>query len=334
VQVFDQKDHFAQLFYQTGETGFSEQDSVKTGIKEIPFHFKLPAEQTFTVLRFDPINDFTIVKLNGIRLFDGNGELFVNPKITSNAADGENATYYFLNSDPQIIIKFDEPINLTEVMIDVDYIKIGTEVIEEFETRDKLKSEIIIILTEINQDFENQLSQKVAELEQISDDLNQKNRSCQNEINSLQSQDAALRSELITVKSSFDYKLAKHLSSVPPVRFFQRLRERTTFTKNIRLIRQSSFFDAEYYLQNNPDVRDSGTDAVEHFLLYGGVEGRNPSEKFDSSQYLDTYPDVKISGINPLLHYLTNGKNEGRVPDKTSSAPTIQNRVSDERIRH
>jgi len=332
AQLLYEKEQFAQLFYQTGETGFSEQNSVKTGIKENPFHFKLPADQTFTVLRFDPINDFTIAKLNGIRLFDGDSELFVNPKITSNAADSENATYYFLNSDPQIIIEFDEPLNLTEVMIDVDFIKIGTEVIEEFDTRDKLKSEKIINLTEINQDFENQLSQKVAELEQISDDLNQKNRCCQSEINSLQSQDAALRSELITVKSSFDYKLAKHLSSVPPVRFIRRIKEKKRLTKNIRLICESSFFDVEYYLHNNPDVKDSGTDAVEHFLIYGGVEGRNPSEKFDSSQYLETYPDVKISGINPLLHYLTYGKNEGRLPKNTSSAPTLKNVVTEKAI--
>jgi len=47
-------------------------------------------------------------------------------------------------------------------------------------------------------------------------------------------------------------------------------------------------------------------------LLYGGFEGRNPSEKFNSSYYLEQNPDVKSSGMNPLLHYIIFGKAEGR----------------------
>jgi hypothetical protein len=53
-------------------------------------------------------------------------------------------------------------------------------------------------------------------------------------------------------------------------------------------------------------------DAVKHYLLYGGFEGRNPSEKFDSSFYLENNPDVKASGMNPMVHFIMLGKKENR----------------------
>ena len=90
----------------------------------------------------------------------------------------------------------------------------------------------------------------MAELKQISDDLNQKIHSCPNEDNSLQSQYATLIDELITIKSSFSYKIAKQLSLVHPVRFVQRIKEKIRFTKNIRLISGNSFFDAVTYLKS------------------------------------------------------------------------------------
>jgi GT2 family glycosyltransferase/predicted O-methyltransferase YrrM len=83
------------------------------------------------------------------------------------------------------------------------------------------------------------------------------------------------------------------------------------YTKII-IIRQSTLFDKKYYLQKNPDVKLSGISAVKHYLLYGGFEGRNPSEKFDSSFYLAENPDIKEKGMNPLVHYLQFGKEEGR----------------------
>ncbi len=310
--LIHQKKHTAQLYYQTDNAGFDEKNSILDHIENNPLHFKLPEGKAVLQLRLDPLNDFAVVKLNHIRFFDIEGEIFPTTKITSNADEAENAIYYFSNPDPRFIIGFDEAIKITEVEVDIEYLKTGTDVFSEIGKINKFKAEKIINLTEGNENLKDQLAQKVAELEQISDDLNQKIRSCQNEINSLQSQDAALRSELITVKSSFSYKIEKHLSLVNPERFIRWIREKTKFTKNIRLINESGLFDEKYYLLNNPDVRDSGIDAVKHFLLYGGVEGRNPSEKFDSAFYLEQNPDVKASGINPMVHYLLFGRNEGR----------------------
>ena len=71
-------------------------------------------------------------------------------------------------------------------------------------------------------------------------------------------------------------------------------------------------FDADWYLEQNPDVAASGVNPLEHYLLYGKKEWRHPA--FDSDWYLSQYPDIKKSGMNPQEHYIKHGKAEGRHP--------------------
>ncbi|WP_276200187.1 class I SAM-dependent methyltransferase [Chelatococcus sp. XZ-Ab1] len=80
------------------------------------------------------------------------------------------------------------------------------------------------------------------------------------------------------------------------------------------LVQSSGFFDAEWYLAQNPDVAGAGADPLDHFLLFGGQEGRAPSPAFSSSGYLTANPDVRDAGLNPLVHYLAHGRIEGRAP--------------------
>lgn len=82
--------------------------------------------------------------------------------------------------------------------------------------------------------------------------------------------------------------------------------------KQIEIISQSEYFDAEWYLRNNLDVAYSSLDPIEHFLLFGASEGREPSPKFSCKFYRDANPDVAQSNVNPLLHYLKYGIKEGR----------------------
>jgi len=86
------------------------------------------------------------------------------------------------------------------------------------------------------------------------------------------------------------------------------------FTADLALIKNSGYFDDNWYRQNNPDVFEAGADPLRHYLEYGGFEGRTPGPKFDSAGYLDTYADVRRSGVNPLVHYLKFGRQEGRSP--------------------
>lgn len=76
-------------------------------------------------------------------------------------------------------------------------------------------------------------------------------------------------------------------------------------SNNIRLIKNSVFFDKEYYLNINKDVSKAGLDPALHYYYDGWREGRNPSLKFDNNLYLEQDDKIKI---NPLLHYEKYGK--------------------------
>lgn len=73
-------------------------------------------------------------------------------------------------------------------------------------------------------------------------------------------------------------------------------------------------FDARYYLEQNPDVRETSADPWRHFVTFGAAEGRRPNPFFDPAWYLATYPDARRSGRNPLVHYLLHGAAAGHDP--------------------
>ena len=89
---------------------------------------------------------------------------------------------------------------------------------------------------------------------------------------------------------------------------------RPTLQESINLLRSSSLFDERFYLGSNPDVASSGSDPLEHYLVFGGSEGRNPHVLFDSNWYLSENPDVAAAQVNPLIHYMQQGFKEGRDP--------------------
>ncbi|HRF08163.1 MAG TPA: glycoside hydrolase family 99-like domain-containing protein [Xanthobacteraceae bacterium] len=75
-----------------------------------------------------------------------------------------------------------------------------------------------------------------------------------------------------------------------------------------------SLFDADWYLEQNPDVAQAGVDPFEHYMTHGWREGRDPHPLFDTSFYLESNPDVAAAGENPLVHYELFGWRERRNP--------------------
>ncbi len=94
----------------------------------------------------------------------------------------------------------------------------------------------------------------------------------------------------------------------------KQIARKRSIKRDFNLLESSGFFDPEWYLANNPDVAATKINPIDHYLLHGGFEGRDPSQHFCSAWYLNTYTDVKQAGMNPLVHYLLYGKNEGRSP--------------------
>ena len=85
------------------------------------------------------------------------------------------------------------------------------------------------------------------------------------------------------------------------------------------LIASSGLFDEAWYREHYPDISGSARELARHYLVFGGLEGRDPSPLFDSDWYLEQNPDVHAAGVNPLVHYLLYGAAEGREPRRPAS---------------
>lgn len=98
------------------------------------------------------------------------------------------------------------------------------------------------------------------------------------------------------------------------------------------------YFNADYYLQQNPDVFSAGytvATAWDHYVNFGANEAnivggaaRAPNPWFDVKYYLANNPDLVRAGITPataLDHFLTYGSTAGedRAPNATIAAAPI-----------
>ena len=89
-------------------------------------------------------------------------------------------------------------------------------------------------------------------------------------------------------------------------------RKERALQKTVKLVRRSEYFDADWYLRNNPDVAAAKMDPAYHYAFYGARSGRNPSIFFVNDEYYALHCDVRASRVNPLVHYEKFGKREGR----------------------
>lgn len=82
--------------------------------------------------------------------------------------------------------------------------------------------------------------------------------------------------------------------------------------EDIAAIEASHRFDKDWYLRRYPDVVGSGMDPIQHYVLHGAAEARDPCDRFSTVFYLHHNPDVAASGMNPFRHYIEHGSKEGR----------------------
>ena len=75
----------------------------------------------------------------------------------------------------------------------------------------------------------------------------------------------------------------------------------------------ANHFDSVYYCERYSDIDRTLVNPLEHFLIYGWKEGRDPVAWFSTKRYLRRYGDVIESDINPFLHYILFGRREGRL---------------------
>nr|WP_317267847.1 rhamnan synthesis F family protein [Arthrospira sp. SH-MAG29] len=75
----------------------------------------------------------------------------------------------------------------------------------------------------------------------------------------------------------------------------------------------SDLFDANFYLKNCTDMSEIATNSpATHFVLYGDVDGCDPSPNFSTAYYILRYKDVRHRKLPALVHYITCGIKERR----------------------
>lgn len=70
------------------------------------------------------------------------------------------------------------------------------------------------------------------------------------------------------------------------------------------------YFDRDFYLARNPDVRASGVDPLQHYVVYGYREYRDPSSWFSTQKFFQQVPDATLKderGTPPLIYAIESG---------------------------
>lgn len=73
------------------------------------------------------------------------------------------------------------------------------------------------------------------------------------------------------------------------------------------------YFNAQYYLSENPDVKQSRVNPLYHYISVGEAEGRKPNPFFDPKIYLALNPDLHGLKSTLLEHYISFGIAGGRL---------------------
>lgn len=120
----------------------------------------------------------------------------------------------------------------------------------------------------------------------------------------------------VDVFDSFKYYLmflnCNILPSVTWKDYVQRYAKKYRYATDILVVKNSVFFDEDWYKANYSEIDFSKITPAEHYLYEGWKQGKSPSLDFSTNEYLSHYPDLKNSDICPLLHYEKSGRLEGR----------------------
>ncbi|MDN2661254.1 glycosyltransferase [Neptunomonas sp. CHC150] len=78
------------------------------------------------------------------------------------------------------------------------------------------------------------------------------------------------------------------------------------------LLQSNPLFDADWYLEHYPDVKDSGLEPLQHYCLHGARENRDPGPLFSTSGYRYSNPDQEID-CNPLVAWQSNQNTDFKI---------------------
>lgn len=338
----------AQLFLDTG-LGFNETQTIAIPVQgqEREIEFDLSAYRDIKTLRFDPLNDLTVLHLNSVQFMTADGSVLPVDDYQTNACFQKGSNLLFDTPDPNIT--FAAPVEQAQkVVISLEYIALGP-VAYPYLLQEKNRQ--FIEQAQALQAKDTELAQQAQVLQSKDAELAQQSRALQERDQAIQqhnelirryeeklSREIRSRTQLIQVQDDMIQRMENTLSwrITKPLRWLSNFKllqrqwpshdvswkgkisrfcAKTLWPK--RLILQSGLFDQEYYLAHNPDVAQTGVNPLRHFVRHGGCEGRQPCAEFDAAYYLENNPDVLRKRLNPLIHYLLYGERDNRRPSRS-----------------
>lgn len=96
------------------------------------------------------------------------------------------------------------------------------------------------------------------------------------------------------------------------LRILRRIKKKIVDVKNINIIKNSGYFNENYYVSNYPEILNTKMIPVNHYYYFGWKEGRNPSSEFDNNLYRNVNAAFNID-INPVLHYMKYGQFDSKI---------------------
>lgn len=85
----------------------------------------------------------------------------------------------------------------------------------------------------------------------------------------------------------------------------------------------SGYFDRRHYCEVS-GAQGTGRALVEHYLEVGVHKGWSTTPQFEPAYYLTMYPDIAESGTDPLLHFVKVGQFEGRCPSMLRARTEVE----------
>jgi len=148
--------YFAQLFIDMG-LGFSEKQSILQPItgEESQLEFDVSGYQEIQRVRFDPLNDLTMLEIEQMLVLDDQGTVHQVQVVDyqTNATYTEQVCLVFETIDPQIVINVQPIPRPLKVIFRVKYLTIGKE--------------LYCLLWEMERKKSRQLEEKIWQLEQV-----------------------------------------------------------------------------------------------------------------------------------------------------------------------
>jgi hypothetical protein len=127
-------------------------------------------------------------------------------------------------------------------------------------------------------------------------------------------------------KAAYDAALEEHARKIAPVlrRLDAALEQGASGNgdprelahwRTMRTLLISGLFDAEFYLERYPDIREARVDPLQHYVIHGEAEYRQPNRFFYPRYYRRLYMSGVPAEYNALQHYTEVGERSGARPN-------------------